>query len=438
MHTRVFDADVLVLGGGMAGLTATHALQQEGRHALLLEASDRLGGRIEDRIQYVGRQPLPIALGAEFIHTDPGENPAWLRLRQHFSLRYEAIGSAGMTVLGNEMLHDARERPPKSSGMLQVLRAEIERYFASGGKDMQMKKYLLEHGGSALPDRDHQELLNGILANEYGLDIHRLPIAALREPDSYSSINVRPRLGFGNLVGQMSEVIHDIRLNTAVRLVEWSKGNITMHMENGGTLAAPRAVIAVPDEILRSNHVKFDPALPLKKRKTLSRLTSTNVVKVLMEFREKFWRSGAEFIRGGSFQLAWAPLHLHNEDALHLTALIGGTRATTLGLLKSGNAAKRVAMEIMKMHDIHNAKDLFVNGQCIAWHKRPWIQTGYSALRVHAPHDVREQARASVEDTLYFAGEYTSTENPASVTGALETGFMAADEILGREGRNRR
>ena len=62
-------ADVLVLGAGVAGLAAAQELSQAGLRVIVIEARDRLGGRIFT--QHVPGHPLPIELGAEFIHGRP-------------------------------------------------------------------------------------------------------------------------------------------------------------------------------------------------------------------------------------------------------------------------------------------------------------------------------------------------------------------------------
>src|SRR5215213_9616675 len=65
-------ADVLVLGAGVAGLAAAQELSQAGLRVSVIEARDRIGGRIFT--QHVPGHPLPVELGAEFIHGRPPES----------------------------------------------------------------------------------------------------------------------------------------------------------------------------------------------------------------------------------------------------------------------------------------------------------------------------------------------------------------------------
>src|SRR5689334_18064689 len=96
-------ADVLVLGAGVAGLAAAQELSQAGLRVIVIEARDRLGGRIFTR--HVAGHPLPIELGAEFIHGRPPESFALVE--QAGLLVYEISGERWLAQDGQLTSRDA-------------------------------------------------------------------------------------------------------------------------------------------------------------------------------------------------------------------------------------------------------------------------------------------------------------------------------------------
>lgn len=422
-----YAAEVIVIGGGIAGLTAAEHLTKAGISNIVLEASDQIGGRIRDVLHWVGRKRIPVAHGAEFIHASPKKNPIWSSVLRTHPLRVTNVRNEGQTVLNGEVMHDVRDRMPKSSWLLSRLRERAKEHCERGGQDMTVRAFF-----DLLPEDDklraHQKLLDGILANEFGNGIHRMPIRALDEPDSYSTPNCKLQRGFGALVESIALHTQEVRLAVAATEVLWQPHDVTVATSHGDHLHARRAIVTVPITMLRKGLPSFRPELPHRKKGAINNVVPTNVTKVVMEFREPFWNTSAEFLRGEDLHLAWAPLKSHSKEAPILTALVGGTKATDLGNMSAGWAAKKVARTITDMYRIN--ANIFVNGTRVAWHDEEWIRTGYSCRRVNAPNDIRERLRESIDDTLFFAGEATSTRYPATVTGAIETGWMAAEEIV--------
>lgn len=427
-----FDTDVLIVGAGMAGLAAAEVLSQASVAHIVVEARGVIGGRIQTHYEAVGGQRLPIEIGAEFIHWEAESSRLWRSLIKTHSLTEEEIDSAGQTILAGRLLHDRRDRTPKSSGMMRELHDRVEEYLARGGRDMPVRLFVRRNPLKAVTTRAHHELLRAIIANEYGEGPDRLSLRALLEPESYSRKNYRVREGFQALVHGLGLGVADLRTNTPVRTIRWGEGRVAVETERGEILTARRAIVTIPVGMLHEGVPAFDPPLPDDKQNAIAGLSAGRVTKVVMQFRKRFWGTRMVFLRGGRQQLSWAPLALHDRDAPYLTALVGGKDADALAEIGGGEAARTVAREIMKAYEVKNPRDLFVNGRIAAWHREPYIRTGYSSLRVGAPKNVREMLGVPVADQLWFAGEAASSAHPATVTGAMETGRLAAEHIIER------
>lgn len=428
------DTEVLVIGAGGAGLSLAERLAAAGIDTIVLEGRKDIGGRMRSKDVFWSRGGLPIAEGAEFIHWNPESSRTWRGILKEYDLKTDEVESNGQTLMGGKLLHDVRDAPPSSAALMEELITSIRSHFDSGGADMRVESFLRSHPLRSAPDKLRRALVRSLLSNEYAEDAGLLSIRTLLEPDSYSLKNYRIHEGFGTLISGIAGRVRDIRTGTAATLVRWQRGRVLVHTSGGSVLSAGACAITTPVGMLQSGKPAFDPALPEEKRLAIEGFLPGRITKIMMEFRERFWNPKMNFLRGGRQQLSWPPLLHHDRDAPYLSALVGGSLADVLARMGSGAAARKVAREIMAAHGIDNPKDLFINGTAVAWHQEPFIATGYSSPDVGAPLDVRERLRLPVEDTLFFAGEAASTMHPATVTGAIETGRQAADEIIASRG----
>lgn len=428
IHGR--NADVIVIGAGIAGLALAERLINADIHTIVLEARHEIGGRIRTKDVHWGRSASPIAEGAEFIHSDPHSTNMWNEILKKHRLTTDEIAVNGQTILGGRLLHDVREESPASGTMMSELIENIQRHLAAGGNDMRVESFLQTYTLRSVPDREHRALLRTLLSNEYGEDAGVLSIRTLLETDSYTHKNYRIHEGFSALTSSIAEHVTDIRTDTAVKCVRWQRGKVAVETGKGSILTAGACAATVPIGMLQKGLPSFEAPLPPEKLKAIESLLPGRVTKVIMEFRERFWNPQMNFLRGGKQQFSWPPLVHHDKDAPYLNALVGGSQADVLAAMGQGAAARKIAREIMAAHDIKNPRQLFVNGATIAWHKERYIRTGYSSLDVDAAQDVRETLGQPIDDTLFFAGEATSTQHPGTVTGAIESAYRTAEEII--------
>jgi monoamine oxidase len=216
-----------------------------------------------------------------------------------------------------------------------------------------------------------------------------------------------------------------IQLETVVQRVRWSRRSVEVRGAFRGapwSAWAPRAVITVPIGVL--------PSLVKEKREALTKLESGPVIRVAMAFREAFWETqhpGVAFFHSpeAPFPTFWTPLPMH---APLLTCWAGGPKAARL----TGSSEKlllRQAMESVRsvLGNIDEPRGYLLHD----WQADPFSRGAYSYVKVGGT-GAREALAAPLEETLYFAGEATDTEQSGTVGGALASGMRAAKEILGR------
>jgi monoamine oxidase len=232
----------------------------------------------------------------------------------------------------------------------------------------------------------------------------------------------RPWGGYGPVLEWLAHQVPRIQLGTPVRRLRWRRGSVAVEGKNWRAWA-PRAVITVPIGVL--------PSLVREKKPALAHLASGPVIRVAMAFREAFWEKahpGVAFFHSPSapFPTFWTPLPMH---APLLTAWAGGPKAEKL----TGNGPevllKHALVSVRSvLGDIEEPRAFLVHD----WQADPYARGGYSYVKVGGS-GAREKLAEPLEETLYFAGEATDTEQSGTVGGALASGLRAAREILGTE-----
>ena len=399
------QADVLVVGAGAAGLAAAAELARAGRSVLVVEARDRIGGRcLTRRLPGI---PAPVELGAEFIHGRPQATLALLRkanIAAVDSTRTQRVALDGRLQDVNIFAQAQRvaRRSPK-------------------GKDVSFRAFLA---------RQRLPKLTRTLATMMvqGFDAADPALASAREiVEEWSGGGLglsqpRPQGGYGplleSLVGETK-----IQLETAVRGVRWKRSSVEVRGTFRGepwSAWAPRAVITLPIGVL--------PSLLREKRQALAKLESGPVVRVALAFREAFWEKahpGVAFFHSPNapFPTFWTPLPMH---APLLTCWAGGPKAARM----TGSSAKTLLRQALAsvrsvFPDAEEPKAYLMHD----WQADPFARGGYSYVKVGGT-GARQALAEPLEETLFFAGEATDTEQSGTVGGALSSGLRAAREVL--------
>jgi monoamine oxidase len=428
------DADVIIIGGGAAGLAAARKLLRAGRTVLLLEARDRLGGRILTR--HENDVPAPVELGAEFIH---GKPPAVFELVEAAELNAiegddrRFISEAGaLRQLDDfwEIIEAVDSQIPPDEDT--TYEAFLDRAEATPFQKQIAKSYV-EGFNAARADRISTAALKFEEEASEKIEGTRL----FRLADGYDQIA-------RNLAAEIPE--NNIRLGCAVRAVNWRKGGVeTQAAMNGEKIRfrSPRLVITLPLGILRAaieerTGIAFDPPLD-EKRDAIRHLEVGHVVKIVMQFREPFWESPHQLRPGSSFGFAlcldaafptwWTQSPLPSDL---LTGWAGGPAADKI-LGYDGDQLRDAAFEsISRIFGISldRIRSLFVRDFCHDWASDPHSLGAYSYPKVGGLEAAKLLGQP-IDDTIYFAGEATDTLGfNGTVHGAIESGLRVADEIL--------
>ncbi|MFL5308524.1 MAG: flavin monoamine oxidase family protein [Polyangia bacterium] len=434
------DADVVVVGAGVAGLEAARRLVQAGLSVIVLEARARIGGRIDTHRP--DGWPGPIEGGAEFVHGQPRG-------------LVSALDSAGVHLVELSARHmlarGGRVRPVGKSW-----RRAMSFMDQLPDEDVSFADVMRRPAMARALDRDGRAFLQSFVEGFNAADARRISVRGLNKQTEASEEEQGDRLfrtrdGYDALPAFLARPLlrtpGALRLATVVTRVAWGAGGVAIDARGlwGGPLPQVRAraaLITVSLGVLQARPpapgaIRFHPPLPNAKRRAIARLAIGNVIKVVARFRAPFGQ--------GAFQkIPPATTFVHVPGAAVPTWWVAAPRPSTcLVGWAAGPAADRLQADTAVGVAIRGlARGLGLPTSTVAaaledarvfdWANDPFARGAYSWVPVGAL-DTPAALAVPVGECLYFAGEATDVGgDPGTVHGALATGARAAHEVRRR------
>jgi monoamine oxidase len=426
---------VIVVGAGVAGLAAARALQDASVEVVVLEARNRIGGRVHT--PDVGG--FPVDAGAMFVH-GVVDNPL-AALCGALGIELESIG------FGMGPIYDAALGGPVEDGFLQLALAtrsfesRLEELTAALPADASMRDaieaFLDGAGGLTGDQRRYASFaLTQLLIELYESGPADLMSLRAYVESPYTEFAGGNRVlpgGYVRVVDALAQGL-DIRLNEPVSRISYDADGVTVSTPSG-ELRGSHAIVTVPLGVLQAGKIAFEPPLPASKRLAIERLDMGNLEKVILRFDEPFWRE-----RGA----ASAFLYIAETPGEFpgFTDWTDAAGAPTLVCLYGGRSARNV-LDSWEDQEIaagamRALREIFgddipdpIATHVTRWRDDPWTLGSYSYLRLgSSPDDMRELGEP-VDGRLLFAGEATEPLLYATVHGALVSGLREARRIVG-------
>jgi monoamine oxidase len=414
--------DVIVVGAGIAGLAAARTLVEAGLRVTLIEARDRVGGRIYTVPAAAGE--LPVELGAEFIHGLP---PELISLVEEAGLtRFELEGE---TRCYREERGVGRIEPCREQREVYELFDQLS-HLKPSLVDLSFAEFVAQR---RLPPEAMARAMNYVEGFN-AADADRISMAALAKQqaaeDAISGYRAfRVVEGYARVPAFLQRRFIDAGgrsvTSTPTRTISWKRGSVEVATTLGSVFHADAAVITIPLGVLQARSVEFVPQ-PREVLDAADRLVMGSAARVSYEFDHRFWSGGMSFLFApDAIPPTWWTTNPKQSSTL--TGWVAGRKASTLEMKTLPEAGLATLAGFFAAENVRR--------HLVRWHHHDWHADTYSrGAYTYVPRGAiraSDELSVPVENTLFFAGEHTDiTGHWGTVHGALRSGFRAAKQVL--------
>ena len=424
------SADVLVIGAGVAGLTAAARLAAAGRSVIVLEGRDRIGGRVwtDSSIGF------PLDLGAAWLH-GRDTNPL-VPIAEQLNLETVRTDWLSTDVFDRDgAAIPSAEVAGSHSSFKQVMKRVLEkRAYAEADTSLgeAVREAIAEVGVQGRPSLTDWQL--AYLEDDYAEELDRLSLRNCRLDEEFTGGDYLLPGGYAPLVKWLGRGT-DVRLAHKVLSVEHGASPVRVTTDRG-VFTGRAVLVTLPIGVLkasvgaRMNTVAFDPPLPDRKLEAVKNLGMGLMNKVILKFAKPFWGPDRDV-------LAWTG-RTHGQFSM----FVNGQRARGVPVLEAlvvGDYARALEPASDQEH-VSRALDalrtMYGPGvpvpeavRVTRWGQDPFAGGAYSYALVGAAVDDRKALAEPVADRLFFGGEATHATLSGSVHGAYLTGIAQSDRI---------
>ncbi len=448
---RTVDADVIVIGAGLSGMIAARKLLGAGLVPLILEADERVGGRILTEEVLPG---LPVELGAQWIG-DTHER--MFRLAAELEVetfpQYDE-GETSYDIDGSGVLRESAFHARFESELAELER--VLRRLDELAADVPVEAPWLA------PQADEWDVISaGTWYDAQGLSpiartlleictvgilaVPTVEVSFLHLLFTIQTCGVTSELfaeseggaqttrfvgGTGEIPRRLAAMITDhIVLEAPVQLIEHAADSVSVHCRGGLVARGRRVIVAISPTL--AGRIMYDPPLSGVRDQLTQRLPNGSAMKAFFVYDEPFWRADGF---NGQLISDVGPARMSNDTCIPgddhgvILMFLEGDQARTFGRLPEDERRTALTAELVHHFGDKAAKpEFYVDGE---WSDRQWTRGCYNAN--HGPHvwTTYGSALATPIGAIHWAGTDTATHWSAYMEGAVEAGERAAQAVI--------
>ncbi|MCU0480737.1 MAG: FAD-dependent oxidoreductase [Anaerolineae bacterium] len=412
--------DVIVIGAGMAGLKAAHDIQQAGKSVLVLEAKNRIGGRIHTVHDFA---PVPIELGGELIHTEQADT--WELVHAHNIATYQQ-NEIGI-MRGDKWVSLAQDNQDEDTVLHQLVNKAQKVGMPKANETME--NYLLRLG---MTSHDYPFSFRII---EYDTELFNrwdaqtlVQMAEDYADTDYGKTDYHVIGGQETLLNVLKTGL-TIQLNAIVKQINWGKHGVTVKTESGIQYASQHLILTIPPLVLQKRDIQFVPDLPKRKWQAIDSFGRSDIVKVIFHFNKRLLPDsfGSILDEGGLPPIWWRSNNAYPEcEGDVLVGWASADNARQLIAMSESDAIQTALDSLRKA--LRQDTIIPTQARLHHWNDDPFACGAYPYIKPGGGFAIVELAEP-LQKVLFWAGAATSADF-STVHGAYASGKRVAQEVL--------
>lgn len=422
---------IIVIGAGVAGMSAAQKLQKNGLDVTILEGLDRVGGRV-----------FPVRFGERYIDTGATwihyykNNPLfafakmsdWNVIEDSYE-PFEIWNAEIKAFLGKEK-HQLME-------WSEAVRAAAIDFFLNNEVAVStgdfFDNYIINKDWNRPTIQAVKFLYSALLETDYGGNIDQVALTDERYLNKFGNLEETDALLVGSFKKMLDSLKQglDIRLNQTIQGIDYQQDTIFVTTQNQ-VFECDKVIVTVSLGVLKQGNIQFRPTLSAEKRNAIAGFQYGKLEKIILTFEEQFWGESRLF-----YYMNHKKPNLAFPMILDFTAVVG---QPTLGIYYAADFAKSIeneSDEVILEKVVVILKEMFgdkylepIQTYISHWSTNEFFKGAYSFSSGLNNKTYVETLAKPIDNKVFFAGEATSLEGQAYVHGAYLSGIREAERLI--------